>query len=286
MYAVEYREGKNWQREVVKFNSFLNIGVIVGLVVSTLLAIAIPLNWILYLFAGLCIFSAVVLWLTAKEPLLPLERDAYSIFDYFDIRKIRIPRSFKKIKPVQIMFIICLIHWTGVFSFGVGEVPLMTAIGLSSSMIIGINVAESIATVFAFNRLLTRVKMSQKKLITTMIGARGLLIMIWAGLTFFIVNPSSFVFILPLILEIAFLMCYALMWYPIMCFAIAQSPPGHKGTTQGELLSMISLANVVGALIGGILIGTFGFELGFIISGIIAVLAIPLLRYVDIEINE
>ncbi|MCL1977025.1 MAG: hypothetical protein FWG55_02795 [Candidatus Bathyarchaeota archaeon] len=71
-----------------------------------------------------------------------------------------------------------------------------------------------------------------------------------------------------------------------MCFAIAQSPPGHKGTTQGELLSMISLANVVGALIGGILIGTFGFELGFIISGIIAVLAIPLLRYVDIEINE
>ena len=105
MYAVEYREGKNWQREVVKFNSFLNIGVIVGLVVSTLLAIVIPLSWILYLFAGLCIFSAVVLWLTAKEPLLPLERDAYSIFDYFDIRKIRIPRSFKKIKPVQIMFI-------------------------------------------------------------------------------------------------------------------------------------------------------------------------------------
>jgi hypothetical protein len=34
MYAVEYREGKNWQREVVKYNSFLTIGVIVGLIVT------------------------------------------------------------------------------------------------------------------------------------------------------------------------------------------------------------------------------------------------------------
>lgn len=89
-----------------------------------------------------------------------------------------------------------------------------------------------------------------------------------------------------MILEIAFLICYALLWYPIMCFTIAQSPPGKKGTTQGELLSVIASANVAGALIGGVLIGVLGFEVGFIASGIIAILAIPFLRYVDPEINE
>ncbi len=286
MYAIEYREGKNWRQEVVKFNSFLNVGIIVGLVLNTILALIIPLSWILYLSAGLCLISVVMLWKTAKEPLLPLEREAYSIRDYFDIRKIRIPRNFRKLKPIQILFLICLIHWTGVYAYGVGEVPLMTAIGLSSSMIIGINVAENIATVYAFNRLVPRVKMSSKKLIATMIGARGLLILVWAGLTFFIANQFSVVFILPLILEIAFLICYALLWFPIVCFAIAQSPPGRKGTTQGELLSIISMGNVAGALVGGIIIGGFGFEVGFIASAVIAILAIPLLRYVDIEINE
>ena len=38
MYAVEYREGKNWQREIVKYNSYWNVGVIVGLVVNSLIA--------------------------------------------------------------------------------------------------------------------------------------------------------------------------------------------------------------------------------------------------------
>ncbi len=286
MYAVEYREGKNWRQEVVKFNSYINVGVIVGLVVNTLLALVIPLSWILYLSAGLCLFSALVLWKTAKEPWLPLERDVYSIRDYFDFKKVKRVLSLRKPKPITIMFIVCLIHWVGVYSYGVGEVPLMTAIGLSSSMIIGINVVENIATVYAFNRLVPRAKMNQKKLMAGMIGARGLLIMVWAALTFFIANQFSAVFILPLILEIAFLICYALLWYPIMCFTIAQSPPGKKGTTQGELLSVIASANVAGALIGGVLIGVLGFEVGFIASGIIAILAIPFLRYVDPEINE
>ena len=205
MYAVEYREGKNWQNEVVRYNSFLTIGVIVGLVVNTLLALLIPLNWLLYLAAGLCLVSSLVLWRTAKEPELPLEREAYSIFEYFDIRKIRIPRSFKQLKPIHLLFLVCLIHWTGVYSYGVGEVPLMTAIGLSSSMIIGINVAENVATVFSFSRLVPKAKMESKKLITSMILARSLLILVWAGLTVFITNQFSAVFILPLILEIAFL---------------------------------------------------------------------------------
>jgi predicted MFS family arabinose efflux permease len=286
MYAVEYREGKNWRQEVVKFNSFLNVGVIVGLVVNTVLALFIPLNWLLYLAAVLCLVSTVILWKTAKEPLLPLERDVYSVRDYFDIRKFKLVLSLKKPKPITILFIVCLIHWIGVYSFGVGEVPLMTAIGLSSSIIIGINVAENIATVYAFNRLVPRAKMNQKKLVAGMIGARGLLILVWAGLTFFIANQFSGVFLLPLILEIAFLICYALLWYPIVCFAISQSPPNRKGTTQGELLSVIAAGNVIGALIGGAVIGGLGFEAGFIISAIIAVASIPLLRYVDVDINE
>ncbi len=34
MYAVEHQEGKNWQKEIVRYNSFWNTGVIVGLVVN------------------------------------------------------------------------------------------------------------------------------------------------------------------------------------------------------------------------------------------------------------
>jgi MFS family permease len=285
MYSVEYREGKNWQQEVVKFNSYLTIGVIAGLVVNTLLALVIPLSWILYLSAGFCLLSALILWRTAKEPMLPLEREAYSIFEYFDIRKIRFPRSFKQLKPIHLLLIVCLIHWTGVYSYGVGEVPLMSAIGLSSSMIIGINVAENIATVYSFSQLVPKAKIESKKLINIMMGARGLIILAWAGLTFFITYQFSGVFILPLILEIAFLVCYALLWYPIMCFAISQSEPNRKGTTQGELLSVISLANVVGALIGGAVIGAFGFFMGFIVSAVIAVLSIPILHFVEVELE-
>ena len=70
-----------------------------------------------------------------------------------------------------------------------------------------------------------------------------------------------------------------------MCFAISQSEPNRKGTTQGELLAIISLANVIGALIGGLVIGVFGFAVGFIVSALIAVLAIPVIRHVEIELE-
>lgn len=299
MYAVEYRGGKNWQNEVVRFNSFLTIGVIAGLVVNTVLALIIPLTWILYFAAGLCLVSALMLWRTAKEPALPLEREAYSIvtvqdeestlastiIDYFDIRKIKLPKNFKQLKPIHLLFIISLIHWIGVYSYGVGEVPLMTAIGLSSSMILGINVAENAATVYSFNRLVPKIKMAPKKLIAVMMGARSGLMLFWAGLTVFITSQFAGVFIFPLLLEIAFLLCYGLLWHQVMCFAISQAPPNRKGTTQGELLSIISLANVVGALIGGAVIGAFGFAAGFIVSALIAASAIPLLRQIDMEIK-
>lgn len=299
MYSVEYREGKNWQKEIVKYNSYLNTGTILGLILNSLLALLIPLNWILYLSAVFCLISAAVLWKTAKEPELPLEREAFaiinvqdeertltwSIIDYFDIRKIKIPRTFRSLKPIHLLFLVCLVHWTGVYSYSVGEVPLMSAIGLSSSIILGINVAENVATVYSFSRLVPRVKMESQRLITSMIATRSLLILTWAGLTYFIIHQFTGAFVFPLILQMLFLTCYALLWYPIMCFAISQAEPNRKGTTQGELLSTVSLANVTGALIGGFLIAMFGFAVGFIMSAAIAVLAILLLHYVNIEIK-
>ena len=58
-----------------------------------------------------------------------------------------------------------------------------------------------------------------------------------------------------------------------------------EGTTQGELLAVVSLANVLGSLIGGFVIGTFGFAVGFGVAAAIAVLAIPIIHYINIEIK-
>ena len=113
MYAVESNEGKNWQKEIVKYNSYWNTGVIAGLVVNSLLALVMPLSWLLYIASGFCVVSALIVWRTAKEPDLPLEREAYaiinvqdeeqpttmSVLDYFDIRKIPKRTSTAKTGP-------------------------------------------------------------------------------------------------------------------------------------------------------------------------------------------
>lgn len=300
MYAVEYHEGKNWQGEVIKYNSYLNSGVILGLVLYSLVALVVPLSWILFLSALFCFVSALILWKTGKEPQLPLERDAFmilnlqdedrtstwSILDYFDIRKLRIPTSLKRLKPIHLLFLACLVHWTGVFSYGVGEVPFMAALGLSTSLILTVSVAENAATVFSFSKLVPRVRMEYQKLVTSMMVVRALLILGWAGLTVLLVYPSSYAFIFPLAFNILFLTCYALLWFPILCFAISQAEFNRRGTTQGELLSTVSLANVLGSLIGGVLIAMLGYTIGFIIAAVIAFMALPILHYIDIEIKS
>lgn len=297
MYAVESNEGKNWQKEIVKYNSYWNTGVIAGLVANSLLALVMPLSWLLYIAAGFCVVSALIVWRTAKEPDLPLEREAYaiinvqdeeqpttmSVLDYFDIRKI--PRGLRRLKPVHLLFIACLIHWTGVFSYSVGEVPFMAAIGMSASLILSVNVAENVATVISFSNVVPRVRMEYQKLVASMIGIRSLIILGWAGLTVFLVYRAPFAFVFPFIFLAIFLVCYALIWYPIMCYAISQAEYNRKGTTQGELLAVISLASVLGSLIGGFVIGTFGFAVGFAVAAGIAVLALPILHYINIEIK-
>jgi MFS family permease len=84
MYAVEYREGKNWQKEIIRYNSYLNIGVILGLIINSIIALIIPLTWILYLLSLFSFVSAVVLYKTAKEPPIPLEREAFPIINVQD----------------------------------------------------------------------------------------------------------------------------------------------------------------------------------------------------------
>jgi MFS family permease len=298
MYAVEYREGRNWQREIIKYNAYWNIGVIAGLVVNSLVALVVPLSWMLYLAAAFCGVSALILWRTAKEPDLPLEREAYaimplqdeekpatmSVLDYFDVRKIS-PKRLLRLKPVHLLFLACLVHWTGVYIYGVGEVPLMSAIGLSASVILSINVAENVATVVSFSNIVPRVKIDYQRLVGLMVASRSVLILLWVGLTVFLATQVAYVFIFPLILEILFLVCYALVWYPIMCFAISQAQFGKKGTIQGELLAVVSLANVLGALIGGAIIGAFGYAVGFAVAAGISALAIPLIRRINIEIE-
>jgi MFS family permease len=298
MYAVEYREGKDWQKEIVKYNSYLNVGVIAGLVFSSLVALVVPLSWLLYLGSVFCVLSAVLIWRTAKEPDLPLERDAYttanleekeeeptSVFDAFDVKNLKMRHLLRRLKPVHLLFIACLVHWTGVYTYGVGEVPLMNAIGLSASVILSINVAENLATVISYSTLVPRVKLDYQKLVALMMGSRSAFILCWVGLTAFIATRVSYAFIFPLILEIVFLLCYALLWYPIMCFAISQAQFNKRGQTQGELVAVVSLANVLGGVIGGVVIGTFGFAVGFAVAAGISALAIPILRYLNMEIK-
>lgn len=297
MYAVEYHEGKNWQGEIVRYNTYWNIGTIIGLVVNSVLAFILPLKWLLFIASTFCLASGLILWRTGKEPKLSLEREAFpiinvqeeertwSVLDYFDVRKIRFPKSLKKLKPVHLLFIACLIHWMGVYSYGVGEVPFMSAIGLSAGLILMINVAENIASVFSYAKLVPSVRMEYQRLVTLMMISRAVIIASWAALTVFLFYRSSWAFVFPLSFEILFLICYALVWYPIMCFAISQAQVNRKGTTQGELVAVVALANVLGSLIGGILIGTFGYAVGFIGSAVIALLAIPIIHFLNIEIK-
>jgi hypothetical protein len=52
-----------------------------------------------------------------------------------------------------------------------------------------------------------------------------------------------------------------------MCFAISQAEFKRKGTTQGELLAIVGLGNILGSLMGGVLIGMFGYTVGFGVAG-------------------
>jgi hypothetical protein len=118
-------------KKIVEYNSYLNTGVILGLIINSIIALIIPLTWILYLLSLFSFVSAVVLYKTAKEPPIPLEREAFpiinvqdeertstrSILGYFDVRKIKIPRSFRNLKthPSFVSNVPCALDWCFLF---------------------------------------------------------------------------------------------------------------------------------------------------------------------------
>jgi len=56
---------------------------------------------------------------------------------------------------------------------------------------------------------------------------------------------------------------------------------GGGGAAQGQLLSIVAFANVVGSAIGGVVITAYGYTFGFVIAGVLSMLAIPIFSRID-----
>jgi predicted MFS family arabinose efflux permease len=112
---------------------------------------------------------------------------------------------------------------------------------------------------------------------------RCFLILCWAALPFFLNHPIPLIFVLPLLILVAFNILYSLIWLPITNFAISQAPDHLKGSVQGELLSATALAGAVGSILGGVVIASYGYTVGFVLASIIALLTIPILSRFDLS---
>ena len=140
MYTVENCRAKNWQAEVARFNSMSSLGTILGLAVNTGAALFLKTSWLFYISAAMCFLAAAILWKTGREPEITLERRFFPvtlhdaerllsprpIFNYLRMAPLRFPknlRRLKQLKPLQILFLACLIHWIGVYFFIVGQTP-------------------------------------------------------------------------------------------------------------------------------------------------------------------
>ena len=73
-----------------------------------------------------------------------------------------------------------------------------------------------------------------------------------------------------------------MVWLPIVTYAISSSPVNEKSSTQGTLISSIAMANVVGSTIGGFVISTFGYTIGFVLAAIITLLSTLIFSRIDI----
>jgi len=296
MYAVEACRSRNWQREVARYNSISSIGTIFGFVINTFVALLLHVNWLFYISSILCFFSAFFLWQTAQESHITLERHAFPIrhlrdaehllsprpiFHYLDIRKIQIPRNLGKFKPLHLLFLACFIHWLGIFFFNVGQTPLMKELGLSDSMILAINALSSVVPVVAFGKIVPSLKQDHKKLINMAIFSRGILIICWGALSTFTTRPFPYIFVLPLLFSVLFPFFYAVLWLPIITFAISSAPEHSKGSIQGELLSVMAVSNALGSALGGFVMTNLGYIIGFILAAIISILATPIISRIN-----
>jgi MFS family permease len=295
MYTVESCKGKNWQGGVARYNSVMSIGNILGLVTYTVGARFYETRMLFLIPTVMCILAAVLLWRMGREPEITLERHPFPlrsfhdaerflspkpVFHYLDIRRFRIPKNLRQLKPLQLLFLAAFVHWTGILFFGIGQTPLMRDLGLSDSIILAINAANSAASAFAFVKITPHIK-SDNRWVKTIVSARVVLILCWAALPIFLVYPVSFVFVFPLVISIVFSIFYAMIWLPITTFAISQAPADRKGSVQGELQSAIGVANAIGSALGGLAITAFGYTIGFILASVITTLTLPIISRID-----
>jgi MFS family permease len=297
MYTVECCKLQDWQDGVARYNSVTSIGTLLGLVTFTAAAPFYETRWLFYISSAMSLSAALLLWRIGREPEMNLERHPFpvrslhdaekllspkSFLHYMDIRRIKVPRNLKQLKPLQLLFLASFIHWTGISIYGMGQIPLMKDLGLTDSLILAINVSTGVTAAIAFARIAPRIKPNNRRLLSIVI-ARCCLILCWAALPIFLVYRSPYVFILPLVISIAFNVLYSLIWLPITTFAISQAPADLKGSVQGELISATALAGAVGAAVGGLLISVIGYSAGFVIASIVALATIPIFSKIDIS---
>jgi MFS family permease len=298
MYTVECCRLEDWQNGVARYSSISSIGTILGLIIYTASASFLETRWLFYISSATSFLAALFLWKMGQEPEMTLVRHPFPVrsirdaekflsprplLHYLDIKRIKIPRSLRNISPLQIIFLASFIHWTGISIFGVGQTPLMKALGLTDSLILAINVVTGVTAAIAFAWIAPRIKSSNKRSINLVVIARCILILCWAAFPLFLNRPFNLVFLLPLGVSIAFNILYALIWLPITNFVISQAPDDHKGSVQGELLSATALAGAVGSALGGLVINNYGYTVGFILASIIALLSIPMLSRIDVS---
>jgi MFS family permease len=286
MYTVECCKGKNWSGEIARLNSIMSIGNIVGLLTFTLTAQFYPTQSLFYISAAVCLAASLLLWRLGKEPEMTFERHTFShllhdvegllsprpLLQRFDVRRIRLPTSLNRLKPIQLLLLTAFIHWTGISIFAVGMTPLMKALGLSDSVILALNVANGVAAAASFIWIAPRAKTGPQHL-KRLILARALLVLCWAPLPILIISPPSYVFIFPLLISAAINVFYAMLWLPLSSFAISQAPEDRKSSVVGQLISATAIAGAIGSGIGGILITKYGYSAGFVIASLIMLLA-------------
>lgn len=292
MFAVESWQNKRWEGAVARYNSISRIGDILGLVMNAIITLHFKVNWLFYISSALCLIAFILLWRLASEPRLTLERHAFpfrsfqdaketlsskTIVQFLDIRRFRIPKiNLFNLKPLQLFFLACFVHWVGINCFVVGETPLLKELGMSDSFILAINAINSFVMVLAFGKVIPSLRQSRNRLIRTAIFWRGAFIFGWAGISLLLVYPSPYVFLFPILLRILWPLGFAMIWLSISTYAISAAPATQKGATQGALSSTIAVASALGSILGGFMISTFGFTVGFVLAAIIFLLAIPL----------
>ncbi|MGD0804328.1 MAG: MFS transporter [Candidatus Bathyarchaeia archaeon] len=286
MYTVECCGGKDWSNEVARVNSIMSIGNIAGLLIFTLAANYYPTQSLFYISAAACLASTISLWRLGKEPEMTFERHSFSkilhdvegllsprpLLQHLNIRKIRPPTSLRRLSSIQLLLLTAFIHWTGISIYSIGMTPLMKALGLSDSIILALNVVNGIAAAVSFIWIVPRAKNGSKHL-KELIIARAILVLCWAPLPLFILNPPTYVFIFPMIISAVINVLYAMLWLPLSSFAISSAPEDRKSSVVGQLISATAIAGALGSAVGGILITLYGYSVGFIIASIIMLLA-------------